>query len=121
MSEAHATSAPSHPFIESSRVEGTAVHDANGRQIGIIKRLVIEKVSGNVAYAVTSFSRFMGESSNSHTIPWKYLHYDIALQGYRTGITEEQLRNAPEFSRRDDYLISGHEWELLAEYYAGPL
>ena len=121
MSDAHTTSAPSHPFIESSRVEGTAVYDANGKQIGVIKRLVIEKVNGNVAYAVTSFRKFIGGSSDSHTIPWNYLHYDLGLQGYRTNITEEQLHNAPEFSRRDDHLISGQEWELLAEYYAGPL
>ena len=121
MAEIDTASTPSHPLIESSRVEGTAVYDASGKQIGTIKRLVIEKVSGNVAYAVTSFSAFLGVGSEAHTIPWKQLHYDLNLQGYRTNITEEQLRNAPEYSRRDDYLLSGREWELLAEYYAGPL
>ena len=34
--------APSHPLIESDHVEGTAVYDANGKQIGIIKSPVIE-------------------------------------------------------------------------------
>ena len=47
--------APSHPLTESDYVDGTAVYDANGKQIGTIKRLVIEKVSGHVVYAVTSF------------------------------------------------------------------
>jgi hypothetical protein len=51
---------PAHPLIESSSVEGTSVYDANGKQIGTIKRLVIEKVSGHVIYAVTAFGGFLG-------------------------------------------------------------
>jgi hypothetical protein len=40
--------ASSKPIIESDRVEGTAVFDVNGRHIGEIRRLLIEKVSGQV-------------------------------------------------------------------------
>ena len=54
MAEANTSSALSHPLIESDHVEGTAVYDANGKQIGTIKSPVIEKVSGHVVYAVTS-------------------------------------------------------------------
>ncbi len=43
------------PLIESDRVEGTTVYDPNGNSIGSIKRLMIEKISGHVAYAVMSF------------------------------------------------------------------
>src|SRR3982751_2646296 len=107
MAEAGASSAPSHPLIESDHIEGSVVFDANGKQIGTIKRLVIEKVSGQVAYAVTSFGGFLGVGSEVHTIPWEQLHYDTKLHGYRTTITAEQLRQAPEFSRGDEALLSG--------------
>ena len=40
------------PLIESDRVEGTTVYDPQGNNIGSIKRLMIEKLSGQVAYAV---------------------------------------------------------------------
>lgn len=100
MAEADASSAPSHPLIESDHVEGTVVYNTNGKRIGTIKRLVIEKVSGHVAYAVTEFGGFLGLGSEVHTIPWEQLHYDTSLGGYKTNITEEQLRRAPEFSRR---------------------
>ena len=46
------------PLIESDRVEGTYVYDPNGNQIGSIKRLMIEKLSGKVTYAVMSFGGF---------------------------------------------------------------
>ena len=39
------------PLIESDRVEGTTVYDPQGNNIGSIKRLMIEKISGHVAYA----------------------------------------------------------------------
>ena len=54
MAQTDTSSAPSHPLVESDHIEGTAVYDANGKPIGSIKRLVIEKVSGHVVYAVTS-------------------------------------------------------------------
>jgi hypothetical protein len=34
------------PIIESDRVEGTTVYDREGNDIGSIKRLMIEKLSG---------------------------------------------------------------------------
>ena len=34
-----------------------------------IKRLMIEKLSGRVAYAVMSFGGFLGMGSEEHTIP----------------------------------------------------
>ena len=83
------------PLIESDRVEGTAVHDPQGNHLGSIKRLMIEKISGKVAYAVMSFGGFLGMGEDEHTIPWSKLTYDTSLGGYRTDITEEQLRGAP--------------------------
>ena len=38
------------PLIESDRVEGTAVYDRKDNHIGSIKRLMIEKKTGQVAY-----------------------------------------------------------------------
>jgi PRC-barrel domain len=85
----------SKPVIESDRVEGTAVYDPAGHRIGTIKRLLIEKVSGRVTYGVMTFGGFLGIGAHEHTIPWNKLSYDTRLNGYRTDITEEQLRGAP--------------------------
>src|SRR5436853_7270224 len=105
MAQGAAASGPAHPLIESDQVEGTAVYDANGKRIGTIKRLVIEKVSGHVTYAVTEFGGFLGLGAEVHTILWEQLRYDTAVGGYKTGITEDQLRKAPEFSRQDETLL----------------
>jgi hypothetical protein len=41
---------------------GTTVYDPQGNNIGSIKRLMIEKISGRVAYAVMSFGGLLGVS-----------------------------------------------------------
>ena len=120
MAQDDVSSGPAHPLIESDHVEGTAVYDASGKRIGTIKRLVIEKVSGHVVYAVTAFGGLLGLGEETHTIPWEQLHYDKDLGGYKARVSETQLRNAPEFSRQDESLLSGHEREELINYYAVP-
>ncbi|GEO18780.1 PRC-barrel domain-containing protein [Microvirga aerophila] len=101
---------PSHPLIESNRVEGTPVYDRQSKRIGTIHHLVIEKVSGRVVYAEMSFGGFLGIGAHTHTIPWEKLTYDTQLGGYRTDITQEQLTGAP--------MISGDErvwWDRRRE------
>jgi hypothetical protein len=95
--EASDNTATFHPVIESDRVEGTAVFNQQGRQIGTIKRLLIEKVSGRVLYVDVTFGGFLGIGVHHRTIPWDKLSYDKALEGYRTDITEEQVQGAPSF------------------------
>lgn len=91
------------PLIESDRVEGTTVYDSAGRDIGSIKRIMIEKLSGKSVYAVMSFGGFLGMGAEEHTIPWNKLNYDTSLGGYRVDITEQQVRGAPTFYREPDY------------------
>src|SRR3954454_11181069 len=66
------------PLIESDRVEGTAVYDPEGNHLGSIKRVMIEKISGKVAYAVMSFGGFLGMGGDEHTFPWGKLTYDTS-------------------------------------------
>jgi PRC-barrel domain len=109
------------PLIESDRVEGTTVYDPRGNDIGSIKRLMIEKLSGRVAYAVMSFGGFLGMGSEEHTIPWGKLTYDTSLGGYRTDISEDQLRGAPAFSRDKNWDWSDRNREQeLHDYYRAP-
>jgi sporulation protein YlmC with PRC-barrel domain len=106
------------PLIESDRVEGTAVYDRGGKRIGTVERVMIDKISGRVAYAVMSFGGFFGVGANEYAVPWRMLDYDPSLGGYRTQITVEQLRSAPSLSRN-----RGQDWpdrqseQDLHDYY----
>ncbi len=94
--------APNHPLIESNRIEGTRVYDRQGKHIGTIDHLVIEKVSGRVVYAVMSFGGFLGLGAHLYTVPWEKLHYDTGMGGYHTDITEAELHDAPTLPHDSD-------------------
>ena len=115
---AKATAHPDHRLISSEDVQGTSVYGAGEEAIGEIDHLLIEKVSGRVSYAVMSFGGFLGLGHSHYPIPWSALKYDTNLGGYRTGITEDQLRDAPEFS---DDSFEDRDWELRThEHYGAP-
>ena len=47
-------------LIGSDKVEGTSVCRPDGKRVGQIERIMIDKRSGKVAYAVMSFGGFLG-------------------------------------------------------------
>ena len=85
-------------LIASDRVEGTPVRRSDGEKVGTIERVMIDKVSGKVVYAVMSFGGFLGLGEEYYTLPWGVLTYNPSLDAYEVNLTEEQLKGAP---RRD--------------------
>jgi PRC-barrel domain protein len=85
----------SHRLIASDRVEGTPVCGADGERIGTIERLMINKVSGQVAYAVLRFGGFLGLGEKHLPLPWERLHYDRAHGAYQVNMGADELRYAP--------------------------
>lgn len=88
-------------LIASDKVDGTAVYGANGERIGSIKRIILEKRGGRVAYAVLSFGGFLGIGDDYYPLPWEKLTYDESLDGYRIDLTREQIEGAPRLSDDD--------------------
>src|SRR6266705_1540289 len=84
-----------HNLIASDRVEGTPVRRSDGEKVGTIERLMIDKLSGSVAYAVLSFGGFLGMGQKHTPIPWARLTYDRTLGAYHLDLTDEELRSAP--------------------------
>jgi sporulation protein YlmC with PRC-barrel domain len=85
-------------LIGSDKVEGTAVYRPNGDKLGTIERVMIDKLSGKVAYAVMSFGGFLGLGHDHYPIPWSLLRYDTRLEGYVVEMNDEQLKGAPRFT-----------------------
>jgi sporulation protein YlmC with PRC-barrel domain len=105
-------------LISSERVQGTNVYSANGDSVGSIDHVMIDKQSGQVAYAVMTFGGFLGLGESYYPVPWNTLKYDTSLGGYRTDITEDQLRNAPAY---DDSSWNDRDWERRTyDHYRTP-
>jgi hypothetical protein len=90
-------------LIGSDKVEGTAVYRSNGEKVGAIDRVMIDKVSGKVAYAIMSFGGFLGIGEDYYPLPWSLLTYNPRLEGYEVNVTEQQLRGAPKYSQHETW------------------
>jgi PRC-barrel domain len=56
-------------LIGSDKVEGTAVYGTYAQKIGSIERVMIDKVSGQVSYAVLGFCGFLGIGDDHYPLP----------------------------------------------------
>jgi hypothetical protein len=105
-------------LIGSDKVEGTPVYRLNGDNIGKIERVMIDKISGKVAYAVMSFGGFLGIGEDYYPLPWSVLTYNPTLGGYEVEITDQQLKGAPKYSRHETWDWSDRQrTQKLTDYY----
>jgi hypothetical protein len=104
-------------LIASDRVEGTPVRRSDGEKLGTIERLMIDKTSGKVAYAVMSFGGFLGMGEGHHTIPWQALTYNTALDAYEVNLTDDQLREAPRRTGEGRDPSFDRDWEEHVHRY----
>ena len=107
-------------LIASDRVEGTTVRRPNGDGIGRIERLMIEKATGKVVYAVMSFGGFLSIGERYHPLPWGTLTYDTSRGGYVVDLNKEQLEGAPSYGRDDDVWSRPGYGQAVHDYYGIP-
>ena len=82
-------------LIGSDKVDGTAVYGVDQQKIGSIERVMIDKISGKVAYAVLSFGGFI----------------------YRVNLTKDQLNNAPKYSNSSGWTWDRKNDQRVYDYY----
>jgi len=109
-------------LIGSDMVEGTTVYDANGQKIGSIERVMIDKRSGRVSYAVLSFGGFLGLGNDHYPLPWQSLKYNTELGGYQTMVPADQIKGAPKYARDNDWNWSDpNRTRAVNDYYGVPM
>lgn len=107
-------------LIGSDKVEGTSVYRSNGDKIGRIERIMLEKRSDKIAYAVLSFGGFLGLGHEHYPVPWAKLTYNEHLGGYELNVTDEELQLAPKYNGAE-WNWSEDQRSTLATYYRGQM
>ena len=81
---------------------------------------MINKISGKIAYAVMSFGGFLGigEDDPDPLPRGSVLTYNPTLGGYEVEITDQQLKNAPKYSRHETWDWADRQrTQKLTDYY----
>src|SRR6476660_1312559 len=92
-----------HRFVASDRVEGTLVRRSDGTKIGTIERLMIDKVSGKVAYTVLGFGGFMGVGVQHMPVSWDRMKYAVALAACEINLSDEESGRRPLFEGDEEF------------------
>ena len=113
-----------HSLIGSDRVEGTSVYGREKNKIGTVRRIMIDKLSGEARDVEVSVGAFLGMGGKLHSLPWEKLEYDTELGGYKLDVTEQQLKNAPTHNETErdqqfdrDYQSKVYSYWVVAPYW----
>jgi sporulation protein YlmC with PRC-barrel domain len=87
--------------ISSEKVEGTTVYNTAGDKLGSVDDLMIDKVSGQIRYAVLEFGGFLGMGTDRYPLPWNMLKYDTAKEGYVVPLDKDKLEKAPRYAETE--------------------
>jgi sporulation protein YlmC with PRC-barrel domain len=105
-------------LIGSDKVEGTPVVNNQGEKLGTIDKVMIDKISGKVAYAVMSFGGFLGVGDRHHALPWSVLTYDTSKDGYVVNIDKDTLEQGPTFAANETPNYEDETWgRQVHDYY----
>lgn len=104
-------------LIAASKVNGTAVYNGAAEHLGSVYDVMINKSSGQVAYAVMSFGGFLGMGERYHPLPWKSLTYDPVIGGYVVNVTRDQLEKAPSYERDETPWADPAYGPRVSDYY----
>jgi sporulation protein YlmC with PRC-barrel domain len=88
-------------LIAASKVNGTSIYNPDGESLGSIYDVMIDKLSGRVAYAVMAFGGFLGMGEDYHPLPWNVLKYNEQLGGYVVDIAPDRLKQGPAFRQNE--------------------
>jgi hypothetical protein len=90
-------------LISADKVVGTKVYNRREEHLGSVYGLMLNKLNGQVAYAIMSFGGFLGLGESYHPLPWRMLSYDTRLGAYVVDIDRSRLEQAPRYTTEPDW------------------
>ncbi len=84
-----------HTLVPSDRVKGVPVYGSDGTKIGSIERLMLDKRTGLVAYAVVKNRGWFGAGQHYYPLSWGTLKFNPGRAAYEADVTLEALRSGP--------------------------
>jgi sporulation protein YlmC with PRC-barrel domain len=93
-----------------SKIIGTDVKNSQGEDLGDIKDLVLDPMSGRLSYVVVSYGGLLGMGDKLFAIPWSAVRWSTDKDYFVLNMDKEALKNAPGFDE-DHWPVSGAQWQ----------
>ncbi|HET6197868.1 MAG TPA: PRC-barrel domain-containing protein [Acetobacteraceae bacterium] len=118
MASINDTSDTSGRLIAADQVEGTSIYNPAGDNLGSVQDVMIDKISGKIAYAVVGFGGFLGIGDRHYPLPWEKLKYDTNMGGFVVDLDKRTLEGAPSYADNDTVGWEDPAWgKRVYDYY----
>jgi hypothetical protein len=98
-------------------IDVTVKNPAN-ENLGKICEIMLDKLSGQVAYAVLESGSFLGIGGKLFALPWNSINYDTNAECFILNVDKEKLKNAPGFDKDNWPDMANRHWgETVSQYY----
>jgi uncharacterized protein YrrD len=79
-------------LVASDNAKGAPVYAPDGNRLGRIERVMVDKATGEIAYAIVNFglTNSIGFERDHHPVPWSLLAYNPRFDGYELRISDRQ-------------------------------
>lgn len=106
-------------LIAASALTGEPVINAIGDSLGRIHDLLIDVLTGRIAYAVIEFAGFAGKNDELFAVPWMALTLDADNRSVILNIDKRRMKEAPRFPRDCWPTLAHSEWaEQVHRFYS---
>lgn len=87
-------------LISSDKIDGTPVFTRDDTKLGTIRKLMIDKKTGQVATAVLGYGGLFGMGEDHYPVPWEALNFDSNKGAYITNFDQDKIdpAKAPRYS-----------------------
>ncbi|HEY7489688.1 MAG TPA: PRC-barrel domain-containing protein [Candidatus Tectomicrobia bacterium] len=109
----------SFPLYKMHTVLDQVVETPQGKNVGHIEEVVLEAATGHMAYVVLAFGGVLGLGDKLVALPWWALHVSAAARPFQLQLTEEQLKNAPGFTKDQWPDMEAKHWRDAIQAYYG--
>ncbi|CAN0619904.1 protein of unknown function [Burkholderia multivorans] len=101
---------PGPDVMAASTLEGDKVLTVDGEDVGRIKEIMLDVMSGRIAYAVLSSGGMLGIGDKLVAIPWSAFTLDAERKCLMLSVSSGQIRNAPGFDKDHWPAMADPQW-----------
>ncbi len=105
--------------MSASTLSGDRVRNEAGEDLGKIEDLMIDVITGRIAYAVLSFGGVLGMGNKLFAIPWRALELKEHEHKFVLDVDKDTLKNAPGFDKDHWPDMTDSDWGMNIYRYYG--
>ena len=109
-------------ILKASQLIGMKVEGIDGKKLGDIKDLVVDREDGSIDYAVLDFGGIVGIGDKYFAVPWPALQFAPDNKKLLLDVSKKELKDAPGFDKKSWPDLSDREQVIvIREYYGIPM